>query len=110
MATLETQYWNFLEKNPKSTFTFEEWKQKWADDMKPSFDKLNNPSVEWKLYQNYVNTFIGHEDIPSFEWFKHELENNKEFSERYGETDSIYCPVCSGCVIIETESEIKIIR
>jgi hypothetical protein len=35
MATLETQYWNFLEKNPSSTLTFEEWKQKWADDMRP---------------------------------------------------------------------------
>ena len=42
MATLETQYWNFLEKNPKSTLTFEEWKQKWADDIRPIIEELNN--------------------------------------------------------------------
>jgi len=97
MATLESQYWKFLEENPGSTLTFEEWKQKWADDMKPIFEKLNNPPIEWNLYQRYADSFIGYEDIPSFEWFKHELEHNEEFREKYGDKDSIYCPVCSGC-------------
>ena len=97
MATLETQYWNFLEKNPSSTLTFEEWKQKWADDIRPIIEELNNRPNEWYLYQKYRGEFAGYEDVPSFDWFKHELANNEKFREKYGDMESIYCPVCSGC-------------
>ena len=50
MSTLESQYWKFLEENHGSTLTFEEWKQKWADDMKPIFEKLENQSNEESIY------------------------------------------------------------
>jgi len=40
MASLETQYWNFLESNPGSTLTFEEWKTKLGNELKESIDKL----------------------------------------------------------------------
>lgn len=84
MATLETQYKNFLKSNPTSTFTFEEWKKKWADDIRPIIEELNNPPIEWKLYEQYTKHFVGYEDIPDYEWFKHELKNNKTFREKFG--------------------------
>jgi len=40
MATLETQYKNYMEKNPLSEFTFDEW-LKWHGDMiKQAFDDM----------------------------------------------------------------------
>jgi len=84
MATLETQYKNFLKSNPTSTFTFEEWKKKWADDIRPIIEELNNPPIEWKLYEQYAEHFVGYEDIPDYEWFKHELKNNEAFREKFG--------------------------
>ena len=40
MASLETQYWNFLESNPGSTLTFEEWKTKLGNELKESIDRI----------------------------------------------------------------------
>jgi len=88
MATLETQYKNFLKSNPTSTFTFEEWKKKWADDIRPIIEELNNPPIEWKLYEQYTKHFVGYEDIPDYEWFKHELKTNETFRERYGKNNT----------------------
>lgn len=41
MATLETQYKDFKSKNPKSTFTFEEWKQWLGENLKKELEKLS---------------------------------------------------------------------
>jgi len=37
-----------------------------------------------KLYENYRNHFIGHEDIPNILWFEHELKTNENFKKRFG--------------------------
>jgi hypothetical protein len=33
MATLETQYKNFMSENPDSTFTFDEWKKWFGENL-----------------------------------------------------------------------------
>lgn len=40
MATLETQYKNYKLDNPKSTFTFEEWKEWLGENLKKELEKL----------------------------------------------------------------------
>jgi hypothetical protein len=41
MATLETQYRNYMESNPTAEFTFEEWKKWWGDTLHNAFTEMN---------------------------------------------------------------------
>lgn len=41
MATLETQYQNYLAENPDSSFTFDEWSKWFGNNLKESFEKLD---------------------------------------------------------------------
>ena len=41
-------------------------------------------------YKVYQNNFAGHEDIPSKDWFIHEIKTNDEFAEKWGELGPIY--------------------
>lgn len=40
------------------------------------------------LYQKYKDEFTGYEDIPSYDWFLHELRFNDKFREKYGKNNS----------------------
>ena len=42
MATLESQYWKFLEDNPGSTLTFEQWNVELAKRIKMGFENRKN--------------------------------------------------------------------
>ena len=42
MATLETQYKNYLDKNPLSEFTFEQWKNWWGQELTRAFKNMEN--------------------------------------------------------------------
>ena len=49
MATLETQYKNYLLKNPDSKFTFEEWKEAWSKEFKEALTELQEKQKKlWK--------------------------------------------------------------
>jgi len=39
MATLETQYKNYMEKNPLSEFTFDQWKKWHGESIAKTFDQ-----------------------------------------------------------------------
>jgi len=41
-------------------------------------------------YKNYRNSFSGHEDIPSEEWFINEIKTNEKFAKKFGELGPIY--------------------
>jgi thymidylate synthase len=41
-------------------------------------------------YKNYSNHFVGHEDIPTKEWFINEIKTNDEFAKKWGELGPIY--------------------
>jgi thymidylate synthase len=41
-------------------------------------------------YKNYSNHFLGHEDIPTKEWFINEIKTNDEFAKKWGELGPIY--------------------
>ena len=41
-------------------------------------------------YKNYCNHFVGHEDIPTKEWFINEIKTNDEFAKKWGELGPIY--------------------
>jgi len=41
-------------------------------------------------YKKYTNHFVGHEDIPSKEWFIDEIKNNDEFAKKWGELGPVY--------------------
>jgi thymidylate synthase len=41
-------------------------------------------------YKAYTNKFIGHEDIPSKDWFINEIKTNTEFAEKFGGLGPIY--------------------
>ncbi len=41
-------------------------------------------------YKNYCNQFLGHEDIPSKEWFIGEIKNNSDFAKKFGDLGPIY--------------------
>ena len=88
MATLETQYKNFLKDNPSENISFEEWKQRWTENIRAFIEQLNNPPLEWILYEEYTKHFVGYEDIPDYEWFKHELKTNEAFRKRYGKDNT----------------------
>jgi hypothetical protein len=46
MATLETQYKNYLDKNPLSEFTFDQWKKWHASMLVDAFDKMIKEQME----------------------------------------------------------------
>ncbi len=47
MATLETQYKNYLKDNPDSKFTFDEWKEWLSNDINEGIKKLKIEK-KWK--------------------------------------------------------------
>jgi hypothetical protein len=44
----------------------------------------NNKDLIEDAYVNYCKHFVGYDDIPKIDWFIQEIENNKEFAERWG--------------------------
>ena len=46
MATLESQYWKFLEDNPNSTLTFEQWNVEFSKQLGESIRKYNEAEIE----------------------------------------------------------------
>ena len=171
MATLESQYWKFLEENPGSALTFEQWKVEFSKQLGESlmrykdkeieklenqledfemvryrmntegfhycfkhyssfidvdddeFHRLRNKYLEvsedleqyvlkkieslndrilatdvdteveiktstFDLYLKYKDEFAGYDDVPSYDWFLHELRFNDKFREKYGKNNS----------------------
>ena len=41
-------------------------------------------------YKAYTNHFMGHEDVPSIDWFTHEILNNDEFAAKFGDLGPVY--------------------
>lgn len=41
-------------------------------------------------YKNYCNNFIGHEDIPSKDWFISQIQNDSDFAKKWGELGPNY--------------------
>jgi len=49
MATLETQYKNYMKIHPESKFTFEEWKEAWGKELKEALTELQEKQKKlWK--------------------------------------------------------------
>ena len=46
MATLESQYWKFLEENPGSTLTFEQWKTEFSKQLGESLKRYKEKELE----------------------------------------------------------------
>ena len=46
MATLESQYWKFLEENPSSTLTFEQWKTEFSKQLGESLMRYKDKEIE----------------------------------------------------------------
>jgi regulator of replication initiation timing len=46
MATLESQYWKFLEENPGSTLTFEQWKIEFSKQLGESLKRYKEKEIE----------------------------------------------------------------
>ena len=46
MATLESQYWKFLEENPDSTITFEQWKNEFSKQLGESLKRYKEKELE----------------------------------------------------------------
>ena len=44
----------------------------------------NDKPTTFDLYQKYKDEFVGYEDVPSYDWFLHELRFNDKFREKYG--------------------------
>lgn len=40
MATLETQYKNYMRIHPESKFTFDEWREAWAKELKKALTEI----------------------------------------------------------------------
>ena len=55
MATLETQYKNYLDKNPLSEFTFEQWKNWWGQELTRAFKDMENKN--YVPFVSEVETF-----------------------------------------------------
>jgi hypothetical protein len=47
MATLETQYKNFLLENPNSKFTFEEWKEWLGKQLEEALKDIKEKKKSW---------------------------------------------------------------
>ena len=46
MATLESQYWKFLEENPGSALTFEQWKVEFSKQLGESLMRYKDKEIE----------------------------------------------------------------
>jgi thymidylate synthase len=53
---------------------------------------VDNGTSIWNgdAYKNYTKSFLGHEDIPSQEWFINEIKTNSDFANRFGDLGPIY--------------------
>lgn len=47
-------------------------------------EESNDEPTTFELYQKYKDEFAGYEDVPSYDWFLHELRFNDKFREKYG--------------------------
>ena len=54
MATLETQYKNFLSENPDSTFTFEEWKRWHGENLARALKELEEREKLWYKTGSFI--------------------------------------------------------
>jgi hypothetical protein len=52
MATLETQYLNYLKENQNSTYTFEEWKNWFSDKLKNATINVDEDLHDWDVTLN----------------------------------------------------------
>jgi hypothetical protein len=50
MSTLESQYWKFLEDNPGSTITFDEWNIKLGEQIQKGIDKTEEIKDNYSPY------------------------------------------------------------
>ena len=41
-------------------------------------------------YKAYTNHFVGHEDVPSIDWFTHEILHNDAFAAKFGDLGPVY--------------------
>ena len=41
-------------------------------------------------YKKYLNRFLGHEDVPSIDWFSSEIVENEEFAKKFGDLGPLY--------------------
>lgn len=48
----------------------------------------NDEPTTFDLYLKYKDEFAGYEDVPSYDWFLHELRFNDKFREKYGKNNS----------------------
>ena len=48
----------------------------------------NDEPTTFDLYLKYKDEFVGYEDVPSYDWFLHELRFNDKFREKYGKNNS----------------------
>lgn len=55
MTTLETQYRNFMEKNPTVEFTFEDWKVWWGAQIAKSFNQLKTKTIREDIVNKLNN-------------------------------------------------------
>lgn len=46
MATLETQYKDYMANNPDSTFTFEEWREWWGQTLREAWERYEYERAE----------------------------------------------------------------
>lgn len=50
--------------------------------------KSDDEPTTFELYLKYKDEFAGYEDVPSYDWFLHELRFNDKFREKYGKNNS----------------------
>jgi hypothetical protein len=55
MATLETQYKNYMEKNPLSEYTFEQWKEWFGNSIHKAFVEMELRKIRENIV-NKINT------------------------------------------------------
>ncbi len=55
MATLETQYKNYLDKNPLSEFTFDQWKKWHGEMLQRAFDEMAKKQEQEKISKKYTS-------------------------------------------------------
>jgi len=88
MATLETQYKNYLRDNTDSKFTFDEWKTWWGESISAALDNMqtkpnmdiNNKYVvrlrkEWEQHGKIIIAVDYDDTISPWKWTKAELQN-----------------------------------
>lgn len=55
-----------------------------SDDFQIGPEGAYENNEEWVLYMEYTRKFVGHDDVPSHDWFINELQTNEKFRKKYG--------------------------